>query len=189
MERKMFGFKPAPLTTVEFAYKIDLTPDCMYFQLTREGYPCNIYAKQKIDGSISEIYPLYIKSMKNSLEIITNNLPYTETFDFRHYAYMSWDLKTEPKEIYLTLHNDTIEKYKENRLDAIYYTVYDLNLLKYNPLISHKIYDFVKSEKPDVFMYVVKDGEIKRFCNIFNFSNKKYSEKHKQISSLQDLWV
>ena len=82
MERNLFGFKPAPLTTVEFAYKTDLTLDCYYFMVSKKGYPCNIYVKSGLDGEIKEMYPVYINSMKNSIEIIEKRLQYLGTYDY-----------------------------------------------------------------------------------------------------------
>lgn len=127
--------------------------------------------------------------MKNSIEIIEKRLQYLGTYDYKHYAYMSWDMKNDPVEIYLPKSMTYIEKYKEDRLDAKYYTVYDLNELDSHKYLTSEIKDFVRSEKPDIFMYVIKDGELKRFCNIFNFKNDKYLEKRKQISAFKDKWI
>ena len=98
-------------------------------------------------------------------------------------------MKNDPVEIYLPKSMTYIEKYKEDRLDAKYYTVYDLNELDSHEYLTSEIKDFVRSEKPDIFMYVIKDGELKRFCNIFNFKNDKYLEKRKQISAFKDKWI
>lgn len=189
MEYNLFGFKPAPLSTVEFAYKTDLSLDCYYFMVSRKDYPCNIYVKVKLDGTITEMYPVYINSMKNSIEIIERNLRYLGTYDYKHYAYMSWDMKNDPIEIYLPKGKDYIEKYKEEKLDAKYYTVYDLSKLEEHKLLSDEIKNFVRKENPDVFMYVTKNDEVKRFCNIFNFTNDNYMEKRDQIQAIKSKWV
>lgn len=189
MERNLFGFRPAPLTTVEFAYKTDLTLDCYYFLVIKKGYPNNIYVKIGLDGEIKEMYPLYINSMKNSIEIIEKKLQYLGTYDFKHYAYMSWDMKNEPNEIYLPKSPNYIEKYKEDKLDAKYYTIHNLNELDNHECLTPEIKDFVRSENPDVFMYVIKNDKLKRFCNIFNFANDKYIEKREQISAFKDKWI
>ena len=98
-------------------------------------------------------------------------------------------MKTDPVEIYLPKSSTYVEKYKEDKLDAKYYTIHNLNDLDSHECLTPEIKDFVRSEKPDVFMYVTKGGELKRFCNIFNFANDKYLEKREQISAFKDKWI
>ena len=38
-------------------------------------------------------------------------------------------------------------------------------------------------------MYVTKNDEIKRFCNIFNFTNDNYMKKRDQIQAIKSKWV
>lgn len=188
MERKLFGFKPANLSTVEFAYNTDLSLDCYYFLVDRNDYPCKIYVKVELDGSIKEIYPVYIDSMRKSIDIIKGSIPYNGDYDYDKYAYMSWDMKNDPTEIYIPK-GDYIEKFKEDKLNAQYYTVYNLKDLDNHELLTNEIKDFVRKEKPTFFMYVIKNGELKRFCNIFNFKNKKYIEKRNIIPAIKDKWL
>lgn len=188
MLRQFYDFKPVKYSTIEIAYTPDLQIDCYYIQMCRYDYPCNVYIKLDKDFKIKEFYPVYIGSMKNSIDIIKNKIRYLGHFDYRHYAYMSWDMINDPTEIYLPK-KECIEKYKEDKLDAKYYTINDLSDIKNHKIISSKIKKFIKAENPDVFMYVTKNGELKRFCNIFNIMNDKYSEKHNQITAFDDVWL
>lgn len=189
MERSLFGFKPAFLTTLEFAYNTDLTLDCHYIMVSRESYPSDIYIKIGLDNEIKEMYPLYINSMKNSIEIIQKRILYKGTYDFSHYSYMSWDMKNDPIEIYLPRTDSYIEKFKYDKLDAKYYTVRDLKDLDTHECLTPEIKSFVRKENPDVFMYVTKNGVLKRFCNIFNFENERYLKLREEIPILKDNWV
>ena len=40
-----------------------------------------------------------------------------------------------------------------------------------------------------VFMYVTKNGVLKRFCNIFNFENERYLKLREEIPILKDNWI
>lgn len=177
MNKTFYGFKPVALTTLEFAYNLDLSISHKYFQISREAYPFPIYIKISNDNKILESYPLYIRSGKNSIDIIEKNIKYLGYFDMNHYAYLSWDMKNEPNEIYLPKGSKYIEKYKDDKLDAKYYTIYDLSELDEHKLLSDEIKEFARKEKPDVFMYVIKNNELKKFYFIFNFMNEKYLEK------------
>lgn len=189
MKRTFYGFKPVALSTVELAYDTNLNQDCYYIQMERNDYPCIVAAKFSMKNELIEFYPIYISSLKNSMDIIIKQIRYLGTYDYRHYAYMSWDLKNLPNEIYLPKGKGYIEKYKDDKLDAKYYTIYDLSELDKHPLLTDKIKNFVRQEKPDVFMYVTKNEKLKRICNIFNFSNDKYLEKRLKVQALQDTWT
>ena len=189
MKRYLFGFKPTPLSTVELTYNADLSKSDYYVQLERSNYPCIIYAKfDKDTDEIKELYPIYLNSMRNSIDLISKNISYNCHYNYNHYAYMSWDLKNDPIEIYLPKGSGYIEKYKEDKLDAKYYTV-ALDKVDECDALTDEIKNFVKESGADVFMYVTKNEELKRFCLIYNFANEKYLDKRQNIKPLQDEWL
>lgn len=175
----IFDFKVDPLSTIEIAYFPDCTVSCYYVQLTRKNYPCNIYAKITTDNFISEIYPIYLNSAKNSIDVIKNRIGYLCRFDWKHYAYLSWDMINIPNEIYIPKKN-CIQKYVDDTLDATYYTI-SIDKIKDNKVLSNKIKDFTLIKSPDVFMYVIKNNELKRFCLIYNFMNPNYIHEKIQV--------
>lgn len=188
MERSLFGFKPVPLSTVELVYYPDCTLSHYYVQMERKGYPCIVSAKFNLKDELTEFYPVYIGSLKNSLDLITKNISYLGHYDYKHYAYLSWDLVNEPNEIYLPKGPGYIEKYKDEELDAKYYTV-DIDKIDECQDLTDMIRDFVKNSGADIFMYVTKQGILKKFCLLYNFANDLYLDKRLLIKPLQDKWL
>ena len=187
MKRSLFGFKPVPLSTIELTYNADCSPSHYYLQMERQDYPCHVYAKFSREHEILEMYPVYLNSAKNSIDVITKNLLYKGSFNWKYYAYMSWDMKNEPTEIYLPK-PDVIEKYKNETLDAKYFTV-DMDKLDECKDLTDEIRDFARKSEADVFMYVTKNDELKKFCLIYNFANEHYLDKRLLAKPLQDEWL
>jgi hypothetical protein len=190
MTRDLFGFKPANLSVVEFFYKSNLTLDGYYILVSRKDYPCPIYIKIGLDNEIREMYPLFIDSMEKSVDIIKNRIPYKGTYDFSKFSYISWDMKSDPVELYIpNTKNLYIARYKNGDVNSDYYGINDLNELDNHEDLTSEIKDFVRKENPDKFIYGIENGKIKKIINMFDYKNKRYMELREKIPAFRDIWL
>lgn len=166
----IYGFEEVPNGPIEYAYNLDHEKIAEFKLYKRDDYPFYVYFKFNLNGDITEVYPLYLDNAEDSIKYFTGEKTYTGIFDLNKYAYLSWDMKNEPTEIYLPQPSGKLVKYNGENLETRYIQVEPDEL---DGIISEDHIKFFKSLKADYVIVAWKNDKLHRFSAIWSSVNNK----------------
>lgn len=178
-----YGFNLFQYTVIERVYDLDLNLLSYMLLFNRDDYPFRVYFKFNSDFTeINEVYPLLLKGdVKLSIDVFKREKTFNESFDFSKYAYLSWDLKHDPDQVYFPT-PDIIKRYSGDdfKLDMVYENV-TLRQLRERSDVPENIKDYAESLSADYVFLYWKDDKLVKFNIGITMFNSTYNKLRKEV--------
>ena len=181
----VYGFNLYKYTVIERVYDTDLKQTASMLLFDRPGYPFRVYFKFDPEyKEIKEVYPLLLDGdVKKSIEVFKSEEPYKGTFDFNKYSYLSWDLKTEPNQVYFDSPTGLKRFAGDNLNQDMEYENVSLDELVERTDIPDNIKEFADEKNAEYIFLYWRDKKLVKFLIGITMFHPAYLILRKDIDS------